>query len=205
VGAFATFRFASGLPYTLLEPAEDGLTLETRCGLECRTFEPLNTSVLPWLKNVDLRVTKGVRLGRLEWTLFAEGRNIFNFRNVVDLFVETGTIHYEKYKERFLAEQTGLLALQAAQAGVLKPDSSVDFNALGGCDSWQGGNAVNFSNGPVDCVLLERAEARWGNGDGVFTPAEYKAAFAGWYNLQNAPSRFYGTGRLLRLGAQLSF
>ena len=47
-GAFVTFRFASGLPYTLLVPAEDGLTLTTRCGLECTIAEPVNTSTLPW-------------------------------------------------------------------------------------------------------------------------------------------------------------
>jgi hypothetical protein len=57
----------------------------------------------------------------------------------------------------------------------------------------------------VDCVLLQRAEARYGNGDGVFTQGEYDAAFSAWYNLQNAPSRFYGAGRRLRLGAELSF
>ncbi len=89
--------------------------------------------------------------------------------------------------------------------GVFKPDSSVDFNALGGCQNWKGRNNGNFSSGPVDCVLLERAEARYGNGDGVFTRSEYDAAFNSWYNLSNAPSEFYGTGRRIRLGAELTF
>jgi hypothetical protein len=54
-------------------------------------------------------------------------------------------------------------------------------------------------------VLLERAEARYGNGDGKFTPAEYNAAFSAWYNLANAPSIFYDTGRRIRIGAQFNF
>ena len=57
----------------------------------------------------------------------------------------------------------------------------------------------------MDCVLLERAERRFGNGDGVFTPSEYGAAFDAWYALANAPYRFYGPGRRIRVGAELSF
>jgi hypothetical protein len=57
----------------------------------------------------------------------------------------------------------------------------------------------------VDCVLLQRAEARFGNGDGVYTASEYSAAFNAWYNLQQAPDRFYGAGRRLRVGAEISF
>jgi len=205
-GAFVTFRFASGLPYTLLVPAEDGLTLTTRCGLECTIAEPVNTSALPWFKNVDLRVTKGVRFGRSAWTLFAEGKNIFNFTNIVNLFMEVGDIVYPKYQSKFLEEQVHNLALEAAGAQVLLADSTVDFNLLGGCQNWQGNNSPNtFASGPVDCVLLERAEARYGNGDGKFTPAEYKAAFSAWYNLANAPSTFYGAGRRIRIGAELTF
>jgi len=206
VGAFATFRFASGLPYTLLEPQAQGLTLVSRCGLACQTAEPINSSTLPWFENVDLRITKGVKVRHMDWTLFAEAKNLFNFQNIVDVFLETGTTTYADYQAKFLSEQVGLLAGEAANAGILMPDSSVNFNLLAmGCAQWQGRNAGGYSSGPVDCVLLERAEARYGNGDGIFTPAEYKGSFNAWYNLQNAPSRFYGPGRRLRLGAQLSF
>jgi hypothetical protein len=198
VGAFATFRFASGLPYTLLRPQTQGLTLVSRCGLACQTSEPINSSTLPWFENVDLRLTKGIRVRHMDWTLFAEAKNLFNFQNIVDVFLETGTTTYADYEAKFLDEQTGLLQGEAKNSGgILGADGSINFNQLGGCNNW--------TNGPVDCVLLERAEARYGNGDGIFTPTEYKAAFTGWYNLQNAQSRFYGTGRRLRLGAQLSF
>src|SRR6266566_4775882 len=166
-GAYVTFRFASGLPYSLLVPAEDGLTLISRCGLECTLSEPVNTSTLPWFKNVDLRVTKGIRLRGSDWTLFAEGKNIFNFTNVVNLFTEVGDVLYPKYQKKFVDEQITVLANQATSAHVFLADSSVDFTALGSCSRWQGDNTTNFASGPVDCVLLERAEARYGNGDGV--------------------------------------
>jgi len=160
---------------------------------------------MPWFKNIDVRVTKGLRLGRLDWTLFAEGKNIFDFKNIISLFTEVGDVTYAAYRQKFLGEQEGLLQAEAGNAGILGGDGSVDFNALSGCEHWQGRNSGGFSSGPVDCVLLMRAEARYGNGDGVFTPAEYDAAFGAWYNLANAPSRFYGTGRRIRLGAELQF
>jgi hypothetical protein len=209
LGAFVTFRLVSGLPYTLLAPQEQGYTLDSRCGLACTFAAPgsgLNSSTLPWYKNVDLRITKGVRLGRSEWTLFAEGTNIFSFKNVINAFLETGGIVYGKFQNVIVDEQRANLVKEAKAAGILRADSTVDFTALGGCGNWQGANSFpDFSSGPVDCVLLERAEARYGNGDGKFTPAEYTAAFTAFYNLQNAQSRFYGPGRRIRIGAELTF
>ncbi len=190
VGAFVTFRFASGLPYTRVFPAAEGVT-PGGFGLEGNAVESLNSSTRPWFKDVSLRVTKGFRVGGVDWTAFGEARNIFDFKNIVSLFTEVGDVTYPDLQARYDSEQV--------------TRSSVDFNLLGGCENWQGRNAGNFSSGPVDCVLLERAEARYGNGDGVFTPAEYNAAFNSWYNLQNAPSRFYGPGRRVRFGFEISF
>ncbi len=205
LGAFVTFRFASGLPYTKLVTNNDGATVVGRCGLECTIAEPVNSSSFSWYRNVDLRITKGIRLGRKEWTLFAEGHNIFNFKNILNLFSEVQDVVYPSYEKKYTDEQTQLLTGEATSAGVLTANNSVDFTALGDCANWQGRNSGNFASGPVDCVLLERAEARYGNGDGVFTPDEYLAAFHAWYNLANAPSVFYGIGRRIRIGAELTF
>jgi hypothetical protein len=57
----------------------------------------------------------------------------------------------------------------------------------------------------VDCVLLQRAERRFGNGDGRYTAAEYNAAFGAWYDLAHAPYHFYGPGRRIRLGVEIAF
>jgi carboxypeptidase family protein/TonB-dependent receptor-like protein len=204
VGAFVTFRFQSGLPYTRVFPSAEGVTPDQGFGLEATQIEPINTSTRPWFKNVDLRLTKGFRLGALDWTLFGEAKNLFDFKNVISLFSESGDVTYKDHQDRYLNEQVQLLTTEAGAAAALVGDD-VDFNLLGGCEFWQGRNAGNFASGPVDCVLLQRAEARYGDGDGVFTKAEYTAAFTAWYNLQNAPSRFYGPGRRIRLGLEISF
>ena len=67
------------------------------------------------------------------------------------------------------------------------------------CSAWIG------DSGPVNCVMLLRTEARWGDGDGIFTTAEQSAALNAWYDSFNGVSRFYGTPRQIRVGAELSF
>jgi len=87
-------------------------------------------------------------------------------------------------------------------------DFAADLSAPGICASWPGRSTADqssASSGPVDCVMLVRAEQRYGNGDGIFTKSEYTRAFTAWYNFFNAPDRFYGTGRRVRLGAELRF
>jgi hypothetical protein len=200
-GVFATFRWTSGRHYTREFPQALGLTI----GDLVQPIEPLNASVLPWFKTVDLRVTRGFGLGRYVGALFAESTNLLNFTNILGLFTETGDVVYRDFEDRYVAEQVTNLTNAAAAAGILLSGNTVDFNALGGCANWQGRNSGNFASGPVDCVLLERAERRFGNGDGVFTPPEYTSAFGAWYDLANAPYRFYGPGRRIRIGVEMAF
>jgi hypothetical protein len=211
VGAFATFRFSSGLPYTLLRQAGVGSTVGG-FGLEGIAVEPINSSRMPWFKNVDLRVTKGLRLGSLDWTLFAESKNLFNWRNVLNLFTESGDVNNAAFEQKFIAGESQNLLSEAKAAGVLTTDAkgnpAVDLSAPGVCKGWQGtstATAPSAESGPVDCVLLVRAEQRYGNGDGIFSQNEYVKAFTAWYNFFNAPSGFYGTGRRIRIGAEFTF
>ena len=211
MGAFATFRFSSGLPFTQLRQAGAGSTVGG-FGLEGIALEPINASRMAWFKNVDLRVTKGLRVGSLDWTLFAEGKNLFNWANVINVFTETGDVHNAAFEKRYLDGATQTLLNEANAAGLETTDANgnpaVDLSAPGVCNSWQGqssATATQASSGPVDCVMLIRAEQRFGNGDGVFTQSEYQRAFTAWYNFFNAPSSFYGAGRRIRLGAELSF
>jgi hypothetical protein len=164
---------------------------------------------------VDLRVTKSLHVGSLDWTLFAESKNLFNFRNVLNLFIETGDVVNAEHRDKFVKEQVAQLETEAAdpdnQGGILTTDPvsgelAVDLRPAGICELWSGRNTPrSAAGGPVDCVLLQRAEARFGDGDGLFTQTEYTAAFNAWYNLANAPDRFYGAGRRLRVGAEISF
>src|SRR5438552_14440004 len=78
LGVFATFRVQSGLPYTRLVNNGDGQTAShLSFGLGGRTApgENLNSFEMPWTKNVDLRLNKGLRIGRLDATAFADVRN----------------------------------------------------------------------------------------------------------------------------------
>jgi len=200
-GVFATFRVASGGHYTRVFPQTAGYTIDDPGG---SFVEQLNASALPWFKTIDVRVTRGFKLGRYQATTFAESRNLLNFTNVLNVFTEVGGVDYPDLRARYAAEQVTLLRSEAAAAGALVGDA-VDFNLLGSCRNWQGRNSGNFASGPVDCVQLERAEQRFGNGDGVFTASEYTKAFTAWYDLANAPYRFYGPGRRIRIGLEVSF
>jgi hypothetical protein len=88
------------------------------------------------------------------------------------------------------------LANEAQGNGALGPNGSV---MLSNCGGWQG------SNGPLDCVMLQRAEARFGNGDGTFTQAEQTKAFTTYYNMLYGAWRFYGPQRTIRVGLELAF
>ena len=206
VGMFATFRFSSGLPYTQIRNSGEGVA-QGEAPLEFTNLEPINSSSMPWFKNVDVRVTKGFRAGRLDWTVFGEAKNLFNWRNVLNLFLETGDVANAQHRKRFLDEQTAQLETEADENGLLTTvggENAVDLSSPGVCTGWSA-RAISGAGGPVDCVLLQRAEARFGNGDGVYTESEYKSAFNAWYNLAQAPDRFYGAGRRLRVGAEISF
>ncbi len=200
-GVFATFRTTSGARYTRVFPEAAGYTTDEPGGF---FVEQLNAAALPSFKTIDVRVTRGFRLGPYQATAFAESRNLLNFTNVLNVFTEVGDVAYPDLRARYSSEQAFLLRSEAAAAGALVGDA-VDFNVLGSCQNWQGRNSGSFASGPVDCVLLERAEQRFGNGDGVFTASEYGKAFAAWYDLANAPYRFYGPGRRIRVGLALSF
>jgi hypothetical protein len=139
-------------------------------------------------------------MGRLDWTLFADVRNLLDFKNVVQLFAETGDIHNPENRKKQLDAETNLLQTEATQNGAFRnSDKAVILNGTGGasaCSAWVE---------PVNCVMLQRTEARWGNGDGIFTSAEQTATLNAWYDSFNGVQRFYGAPRQIRIGAELTF
>ena len=92
-------------------------------------------------------------------------------------------------------------ALNSADGSVILNGTNTDPTASGplACGSWTG------DAGPVNCVLLQRTETRWGNGDGIFTEAEQDRALDAWYNSFNGVQRYYGPPRQIRIGAELNF
>ncbi len=213
VGVFGTFQFRSGLPYTRLTNVGFGQRASAGFGLGAGLAEPLQSSETPWEKLFDLRVTKGFRLGPTDWTLYADVRNVFNFTNRSNLFAETGDVVNELYFENiFLKPQLLTMEQDARSSGawtvISKMDADGTVSSIGAidlrsvaatCPGWAGGG------GTVACVMLQRTEQRFGNGDGLYDVDEQTAAVTEYYMLNNSPESFFGTGRLVRLGLQLTF
>jgi outer membrane receptor for ferrienterochelin and colicin len=202
VGIFATFRVQSGLPYTRLENSGDGQTaprLAFGLGGRTATGETLNSFEMPWTKNVDLRVNKGIRIGQLDMTLFADARNVFNFRNITSLFAETGDIRNDLHRTQVIGSvetasgEFSALWDEAQVAGALNGDNSVDLSS---CAGW--GSQIN-------CESLRRVEQRFGDGDGQYTVAEQERAFNTFYEQFFGSTRFFAPGRHIRLGFELKF
>lgn len=199
LGAFLRFRFASGLPYTRLVNTGSGSTAPfVGFGLNAQPSEPINASTMPWIQELDLRLTKGLRLGGLAWTAYADFRNLLNLETITGLFAETGDVKNDEHRVRQLEpEVTRLLGAATAAQEVTEADGSITVVLPGNCSDW--------SEGAVDCVLLKRAEQRWGDGDGRYTELEYMSAYNAYYDLVFPERRFYAAGRQMRLGLQLQF
>jgi hypothetical protein len=205
-GLFATFRFASGLPYTRIVNVGTGARGPGNgFGLTATGLETLNSSFMPWIKNVDLRLTKGFRFGGKDLSIFADFRNLFNFTNYGGLFAETGDVHNAIFQGARISPVVAALQGDAGSLWVTKtvngaPVTGVD---LSDCSQYRWG--PGGTKGPPDCFLLQRAEQRYGDGDKFFTTDEINRAFTAWYNTGNSPSSFYGAGFNLRLGFELTF
>jgi hypothetical protein len=211
-GAFATFRFASGLPYTLLKNDGNGTTgPAVGFGLGATPAEvgTLDAWRMPWIKNVDLRLTKGLRLGGRDLSVFADFRNLFNFSNLNQIFAETGNITNEVYQGKQI--QPVMTTLQN-DAGTLWVTKSVVVNGvatqltgidLGDCNLYQYG--ANGTRGYPDCFLLRRAEQRFGNGDEFFDTNELNTSLNNWYLSLHGPQTLNAQGFSVRLGFEFNF
>lgn len=200
---YSIIRLSTNRHYTLLQNSGDGLTIDDGA------FVPGDETSLPLFKTLDLRVTRSFSLGRVGGVAFIESKNLFNWTNLTNIFTETGEVTNDQHRARYVNEQIAQLENEAAANGLARMlpgtgEPAVDFSAPGVCAGWTSRSA-NFAGGPADCVLLQRAEARFGDGDKLFTRSEYSAAFGAWYDLANAPYRFYGPGRRIRVGLELGF
>ncbi|HXJ30776.1 MAG TPA: TonB-dependent receptor [Gemmatimonadales bacterium] len=199
VGVFTTFRAVSGLPFTRLRNVGGGATApRTGFGLEANSSEPINSSTMPWTKFVDLRVNKGVKLGSADVTAFADFRNLLNFKNVTGLYAETDDVTNALYQTNVLSPEFSGLRIEAQQNGHLLSGGAIDL--VPSCGTWTGTNA-----GPVDCVVLRQVEARFGNGDGVYSLDEQTKVLNAFYERFRGPHTFYGQGRQVRVGFELNF
>jgi len=199
VGVFTTFRAISGLPFTRVKNSGAGATVPRQLfGLTATSIEPVNSSTMPWTKYVDMRINKGFRLGRADITAFADVRNLFNFRNIIGLFAETGDVVNAVFQENTVSPQFSSLRIEAQQNAHLLAGGAIDLRP--DCGSWTGS-----TGGPVNCVALRQVEARFGDGDGVYTLDEQTAALNASYARFNGSQGFYDQPRHIRLGFELNF
>jgi hypothetical protein len=211
-GFFATWRFQSGLPYTkMLNEGNGQVGPGNNFGLVGNPGEPLNASRMPWIKNVDLRVLRGFRLGAdRDVTLFADFRNLFNFTNLERLFAETGDVRNALHEDHQLVDVTNRLYSDAGSLvgdhTVTRADNSTAVLRaidLRDCSGYAYG--PNGSRGVPDCLLLRGAERRWGNGDKLFDEEEIDHAFDQYYQGWSGPWTFRGPGLNIRFGLELHF
>jgi hypothetical protein len=88
LGASLLMTFSSGHPYTRGTGAAD-LEGDAR---NRQPVEPLNSSTTPWTFQVDFRLDKSFRLfDRLNANLFVQVINLFDARNVENVFLRTGS------------------------------------------------------------------------------------------------------------------
>lgn len=207
VGIFATFRFASGTSYTRCPDAvaaDDNVFSGQVCS---RRFEgDFNGARLPITKNFDLRVTKGFAIGGLDFTAYAEGRNLFNFKNITRVYTQTNDITNKQERDRVLAGNLESYAKEGDRNGVLQADSTINLTfgggGAGGCGGWVTQDGISAT---PNCVYLIRTEERYGDGDGLFTQAEQTRAVDALYSAFRGVSNFTGAPRRIRLGFAVNF
>ena len=208
VGINATFRFTSGLPYTRIVNSGAGTRGPGNGFGDVYTgTERLNSAQMPWQKNVDLRVTRGFRVGIRDMTLFADFRNLFNWRNLGTIFAETGDVSNDQFRTRQLSPIISTLQAEAGTRWVSRNVDGVDLQGVnlgttrGDCAGYRSDRFYGLPN----CIMLQRAEAQWGNADGFFDSNEMDRAFGAWYDLGSGPWTHYNAGLNIRFGFELNF
>jgi outer membrane receptor for ferrienterochelin and colicin len=208
VGLFTTFRYTSGTPYTPCSPNAGDETVVSGNNCSRQFPEPLNSSRLPSFKNLDIRLTKGFGIGKLDMTGYIEARNVLNWKNIVQVFATTNDITNSREETQNFAADSADLSNEAAKSGALLGDGSIDLSFGGasdprtGCSAWQ---KQDGTAGAPNCVALIRAEERYGNGDHLFDLTEQRAASDALYNEVRGVYNFTGAPRRFRLGLELNF
>jgi len=216
VGAYFTFRFASGLPWTSCPndaSNKDVFTTDINTHGACAKglgSTSVNGNRLPMWKNVNLRLTKGFNLGRsLDLTAYADFRNLFNWRVVNSVFSANGDIQNPiKFSQDLKNDSTEfyneVAYNQSSQGGnIYDPATgSVNLTNANTCLDW---STTSNTGGLPNCFGIYRAEERWGNGDHILTVAEYSHIFATYYNVTNGPGNFTDAPRRIVLGLELTF
>lgn len=204
MGIYGTARYASGTPYTRCDPTLSDDYNVTSGGVCSNLGGDFNAARLPAFKNVDLRVTKGFRIGSLDLTAYADARNVFNIRNILGVFSQTGTVSNFRYEDELWVSDSANFAQNAKANGIYDDaTASIDLpDSDSQCGSWV---TTGNNPSPPTCYFFRKGEQRHGNGDGIYTLEEQRRASEidnlGTFHI----SRFTGGGRILRFGMEVNF
>jgi len=210
----ATFRYASGTPYTACPNqqnesnlASDGFGGGACSGSQADQASDANGVRLPAFKQLDMRFTKGFSLRGLDLLAYVDARNILNLTNVLQVFQGTRDVRNSAEANIQWRNDSAAYADEARESGAYDA-GNIDLSfggiadARSGCGAWVNSDG---SPSPVNCAYLIRAEERFGDGDHIFTLAEQRRASTSSYLVGRGLNNFYGAPRRLRLGLEISF
>lgn len=196
-GLFGTIRILSGLPYSPLTNGAGNIFIAGNAGgsglgvtgAELADDE-ISTARLPWQRYFDLKAQKGLKLMGWNAQVFLDARNVLDLENQTGIFQTTGDITDEDvYRTRIESHR------QTLGGGTMQ--DRIDLRTA----TAAGAGVRN----DVDRYLLQQAEARFGNGDQIFTAEEQEAAFRASELFLTGPQDLFGAGRRVRLGFELTF
>jgi outer membrane receptor protein involved in Fe transport len=196
LGLFGTVRVLSGLPYSPLANTAGNIIIGPGPGVSLGVTgaelkdDEISTARTPWQRHFDLKATKGMRLMGWNAQLFVDARNVLDIENRLFVFQSTGDVTDEEvYQTRIISHRNTL------GGGTAQPQINLTSLAAAG-----GGITDE-----VNLYLVRQAEARFGNGDQMFTAEEQERAFRASEVFLNGAQDLIGGGRRVRLGFELSF
>jgi hypothetical protein len=211
---FVTGRYTTGTSYSgCVNTPENSvlLAVDNNTSNPCSTGDftsEINGLRLPAFKALDARFTKSFGLGKLGLTAYADVRNLLNFTNIVRIYQGNNDI---RNAVEFTADSSIFatsLRNEACHNGVLVCgeteviDLTFDGAGASGCGQWE---SADGAAAVPNCVYLIRAEQRYGNGDGLYTPAEQARAFQSYYGSFRNRNFFTDVPRRVRLGLEINF
>jgi len=204
-GFFATFRLASGTPYTRCDPDDLG-SFGVRSGGGC-SLEPRSNSFLgarlPALKEFDLRATKNFQIGKFAMTGYLDGRNILNIKNINSVWATTGTIsNGALFENQWIADSNTFATFGRNNGFYRTSDGAITLPTTDAACALAG-NGTNTQG--AQCFYYRKSEQRFGNGDGAYTLDEQRRASDNNRAAGKHISSYVGAGRRLRFGLEVNF
>ena len=139
----------------------------------------------------------------MDITAYADIRNIFNFTNTTRVYAVTNDVTNGEAVDVRLQNDLSSLEREALANGPRAANGDISLpSADAACVDWVAQSAESAS---PSCVYLVRAEARYGDGDRVFSVEEQTSASLANFNRTRGLSFFTGAPRQVRLGVELNF